>query len=276
MRAVRGMLMATLLVALASPAFAADSFVGNSRTAIMSLTVADESRTGYDRDLFRHWIDEDGDGCNTRYEVLIAEAVKRPRVGANCRLTGGRWLSAYDGVLTSNTRTLDIDHVVPLAEAWDSGAFAWTGDDRMRFANDLGDARALIAVSASSNRRKSDQDPAEWLPTKGRCTYLVHWVAVKVRWRLSVDPAEQSALLRLVDDCGLAAVRVTYARVAGDATAAAVPTEPVPSATDGTDVRRSVTPGAFCAPAGSIGYSTAGNRYTCKSSASESRNRWRR
>lgn len=278
MRVVRAVVVATLVAALASPAFAADTFVGNTRTAIASLTVADESRTGYDRDLFRHWIDEDGDGCNTRYEVLIAEAVQRPRVGAGCRLTGGRWVSAYDGLRTSNTRTLDIDHVVPLAEAWDSGASVWSSDARMRFANDLGDARALTAVSASSNRRKSDQDPSQWLPTKGRCTYLVHWVAVKVRWRLSIDAAEKTALLRLVDDCGLTAVRVTYALAATrvDTTTVAGASTDAPTNADVVTVANVITPGAFCAPAGAIGYSVKRNEYTCKPSATESRNRWRR
>lgn len=206
--------VALLLALLSSPtAHAADVFVGNTKTALESLTVADESRTGYKRTLFTHWIDADGDGCNTRYEVLIAEAVKKPRIGAGCRLTGGRWVSAYDGVQTTLTSKLDIDHVVPLAEAWDSGASNWTPEQRTRFANDLDDPRALIAVTATSNRQKSDRDPAEWLPKRGRCTYLVNWIAVKVRWALAVDPAEKNALLDLIDACGLASIRVTIADV---------------------------------------------------------------
>lgn len=196
-----------------SPAVASDVFSGNTKTALQSLTVAEESRIGYKRSLFKHWIDADGDGCNTRYEVLIAEAVKKPRVAAGCRITGGRWVSAYDGVQTTRPSTLDIDHVVPLAEAWDSGASNWTPEQRMRFANDLEDPRALIAVTASSNRQKSDQDPAEWMPTRGKCTYLVHWIAVKVRWALAVDPAEKAALLGLIDTCGLASIRVVIAEV---------------------------------------------------------------
>lgn len=188
-------------------------FVGNTKTALASLAVVEESRTGYKRTLFKHWIDADGDGCNTRYEVLIAEAVKAPSVGTGCRLTGGRWVSAYDGVQTSLTSKLDIDHLVPLAEAWDSGASAWSPDQRMRFANDLGDSRSLIAVTASSNRQKSDQDPAEWLPQRGRCMYLVNWIAVKVRWALSVDAAEEQALRALIAECGLASIKVAIAPV---------------------------------------------------------------
>ena len=212
MRARRVASVALLLALLPSPAaVAADTFSGNTRSALESLTVADESRTGYNRDLFRHWIDADGDGCNTRYEVLIAESKTKPRISKGCRLTGGRWVSAYDGVQTTLTSKLDIDHVVPLAEAWDSGASNWTSEQRMRFANDLGDGRSLIAVSATSNRRKSDQDPSEWLPARGRCTYLVNWISVKVRWGLAIDPAEKLALTELMNECGLTSIRVTIA-----------------------------------------------------------------
>ena len=211
MMRLRGIAASALLLALLpSPtAQAADVFVGNTRTALESLSVAGESRTGYKRTLFKHWIDADGDTCNTRYEVLIAEAVRKPRVTTGCRLIGGRWVSAYDGVQTTSPSALDIDHVVPLAEAWDSGASSWTPQQRMQFANDLGDPRSLLAVTASSNRQKSDQDPAEWLPARGRCSYLVNWIAVKVRWSLAVDPAEKRALLDLINECGLSSIRVS-------------------------------------------------------------------
>lgn len=86
--------------------------------------MAGEVRTGYDRALFPHWIDADGDGCDTRREVLIAEAVEPPSIGAGCYLTGGRWLSLYGGIETTDPGTFDLDHVVALAEAWDSGASA--------------------------------------------------------------------------------------------------------------------------------------------------------
>lgn len=269
---------------LSSPtAYAADVFVGNTRTALESLTVADESRAGYQRSLFKHWIDADGDGCNTRYEVLISEAKSKPRVGSGCRLSGGRWVSAYDGVQTSKIAALDIDHVVPLAEAWDSGASNWTSEQRMRFANDLEDSRSLIAVTATSNRQKSDRDPAEWLPARGRCSYLVQWVAVKVRWALAVDPAEKLALAGLIDTCGLASIRVTIADTsmqalvtptASDAAVGGV--EPSASASQQVTVTEPVYPGAFCAPRGATGRSAKGATYTCKPSDTDARNRWRR
>jgi hypothetical protein len=165
-------------------------------TVLASLRVAPERRTGYTRTLFRLWIDADHNGCNTRQEVLIAEAITAPKVLAKCVLSGGRWLSRYDGLTFSAAGKLDIDHVVPLAEAWDSGAWAWTPARRQAYANDLGVPWSLIAVSATSNRAKGDQDPAEWLPPLStyRCRYLADWVAIKARWGLSVDSKEKSAI----------------------------------------------------------------------------------
>ena len=93
--------------------------------------------------------------------------------------------------------------MVALKEAWDSGAAGWTADRRQSYANDLGDPRSLRAVSASSNLSKSDRDPSDWLPpaTGFRCTYATEWVAVKVRWRLSVDATERSTLQALLAGC---------------------------------------------------------------------------
>jgi hypothetical protein len=134
------------------------------REALDQLPVRAEDRTGYERTKFKHWTDADRDGCNTRAEVLKAEAVSPPEQGPRCALSGGQWYSPYDDRYITGPRGLDIDHLVPLAEAWDSGASAWSAAEREAYANDLGDARALIAVSAASNRSKADQDPATWLP----------------------------------------------------------------------------------------------------------------
>lgn len=164
-----------------------------------SLPVSAEKRDGYDRDLFRHWTDRDGNGCSAREDVLIAEKTSGDVQG--CRVVDGTWFSAYDGETTSNPSSFDIDHMVPLAEAWDSGAWRWDARTRERFANDLGFAGSLIAVTASSNRTKSDRDPAEWLPDRGVCAYAKTWVAVKFRWRLSVDPDEKRTLTRILSNC---------------------------------------------------------------------------
>ena len=170
---------------------------------LRTLTVAPERPAGYDRDLFPHW-DYVGDDCDVRDLVLIAEAVRGPSTGRSCPVGPGTWLSAFDGVTVRDPSQLDIDHMVPLAEAWASGARRWTESVREAYANDRGYTGSLIAVTASSNRSKGDQDPAEWLPPRisYRCTYVGEWIAVKWRWRLGVDPSEHSALRVLINSCG--------------------------------------------------------------------------
>ncbi|MGW2051999.1 HNH endonuclease family protein [Streptomyces sp. NPDC001858] len=184
------------------------------RDALAALTVQDEDRTGYSRALFRHWIDADRDGCSTRAEVLIEEAVTAPEQGPDCTLNGGAWFSPYDDTAFTQARALDIDHLVPLAKSWDSGASAWTPAERQAYANDLDDPRSLIAVSAASNRSKSDQDPATWQPpAEGyRCTYATDWIAVKTRWGLAVDLTEQASLTQVLDGCPDTVIEVIRAR----------------------------------------------------------------
>ncbi|GAA1891033.1 hypothetical protein GCM10009837_11490 [Streptomyces durmitorensis] len=125
-------------------------------TALKALTIKGEGRSGYQRESFKHWVDADKDGCSTRHEVLLAEALTDPERGAKRKLTGGRWYSEYDDQYIDGPSGLDIDHRIPLAEAWDSGAKEWTAAWRQEYANDRGDERALIAVTAKSNRSKSD------------------------------------------------------------------------------------------------------------------------
>ncbi|HEX6684434.1 MAG TPA: HNH endonuclease family protein [Candidatus Limnocylindrales bacterium] len=209
---------ATLAVAaiagtlFASPA-RAETYTAPLRTAVAGLPVATENRTGYNRDLFPHWIDADSDGCNTRYEVLIAEAVTAPSVGSGCTLSGGRWYSYYDNAYWTNPSDLDIDHVVALAEAWDSGARSWTTTRRRSFANDLGDSRSLVAVTDNVNQSKGDLDPAQWMPpySSGRCRFIQEWVVVKIRWRLTVDSAEKSALTSAANGCSNVTLSVVRA-----------------------------------------------------------------
>ena len=174
----------------------------------ITLVITEDQIGGYSRNLFKHWIDADKNGCNTRYEVLIAEATVKPKVGAGCYLTGGRWRSSYDGKIFTNPTGLDIDHMVPLAEAWRSGAWAWTTAQRMDFANDLEDSRSLLAVTASLNRSKGDRDVAAWLPAKAQCNYISNWIAVKWRFDLSVDPIEGEFLQEKITACKLSNVEI--------------------------------------------------------------------
>lgn len=164
--------------------------------AIKALKVAPDVRDGYARSKFKHWSDLDKNGCNTRNDVIILEALVKPKVDKGCKIVAntGKWYSAYDGVEVTNFSALDVDHMVPLAEAWDSGAKAWNDAKREVYANDMGDPNSLIAVTAKTNRSKSDQDPAEWLPEKDVCTYIKNWVHVKIRWSLTVDDKELKAI----------------------------------------------------------------------------------
>ena len=177
---------------------------------LAGIPTAAETSAGFDRDLFVDWIDADGDGCDTRDDVLIAESLTPVTIGKSCWISGGSWVSAYDGLATKNPGDLQIDHMVPLKEAWDSGAAGWIADRREAYANDLGDERSLRAVSSSSNQSKSDHDPADWMPSmsSSQCTYATEWVAVKARWRLSVDAAERTSLQNILGSCPAPAVTV--------------------------------------------------------------------
>jgi hypothetical protein len=191
------------------PAHADSTWSGTLTQAIDHVPVATEDRTGYDRDLFHLWIDADSDGCDTRAEVLISEAEEAPTVGSGCSLSGGRWYSYYEGASQTTASALDIDHMVPLAEAWDSGASSWSSSRRESYANDLGDSHTLVGVTASLNRSKGDQDVAEWLPPINHCRYLKDWLIAKVRWGLSQDSTEKAALQDLAAGCTNSTITVT-------------------------------------------------------------------
>ena len=180
------------------------SVVAEVLALLDALTVAAEHTDGYDRDLFRHWIDADRDGCDTRREVLLDEAVVEPTVGQSCALANGQWVSRYDGqTAEGNGRSFDVDHLVPLAESWESGAHGWSSQRREDYANDLGYENSLIAVSAGSNRSKGAKDPATWLPPEAgqHCWYAASWVHVKTRWTLTIDQTEASTLRGILNDC---------------------------------------------------------------------------
>jgi len=163
--------------------------------AANALKIVPEDRTGYARTKFKHWVGV-GNGCDSRKAVIISEAIIKPVVEKGCVIKGGEWLSIYDNIKVTDAGKLDVDHMVPLAEAWDSGASAWDDKKRELYANDQTDARHLIAVTGASNRSKSDRDPSEWMPTneKYKCQYLSNWIAVKIRWGLAVDAKESFAL----------------------------------------------------------------------------------
>ena len=205
-----------IIVASSTGAFAADkpTTFTTVDAGIKALKVAPDVRAGYARSLFKHWSDLDKNGCNTRNDVIIQEALVKPKVEAGCKIVKdtGKWYSAYDGLTVTNFSGLDVDHMVPLAEAWDSGASKWDAAKREVYANDMGDENALIAVTATTNRSKSDQDPAEWLPAKDVCTYIKNWVHVKLRWSLTVDDKELKAIKDANAKCPKAKITVVIVK----------------------------------------------------------------
>jgi hypothetical protein len=156
--------------------------------------------TGYSRDRFEHWA-SGPDSCDTRETVLQRQGTAVTR-DAQCRAQSGTWTSPYDGAQVTDADKLDIDHMVPLAEAWRSGAASWTDERRKQFANDLSNPQ-LFAVTASLNRSKGDRDPAEWKPPLQAywCTYAKNYVTVKAAYALTVDQAEHDALAQMLTTC---------------------------------------------------------------------------
>lgn len=172
-----------------------------AKAQLAQLTVAPEgSGDGYDRDKFPHWLDQ-GDNCNTR-EVVLKRDGTDVETGDDCYPISGTWTSPFDDGVWTDPQDVDIDHLVPLAEAWRSGASEWTQDQRAAFANDLEHAQ-LWAVTDDVNQEKGDKDPAEWMPPKTdvHCLYARAWVDVKFQWKMTVDDAEKAALSALLDGC---------------------------------------------------------------------------
>ena len=213
-----GLALATgALVLGATPADARQPDAAQSRTIgaapkgkvsaarlLSGLPVRTETHSAsYERSRFGGWIDRDRDGQNTRSEVLQSESTRTASLNRYGTVKGGKWVSAYDNKVFTNASRMDVDHMVPLAEAWSSGAWKWSAKRRTAFANDLGYGSSLIAVSLSSNRSKGDRDPAGWVPSASSdvCTYVKQFIAVKSRWRLSIDRAEKTAVLDHLASC---------------------------------------------------------------------------
>jgi len=167
----------------------------------------------YRRDAFgTSWADVDGNGCNQRDDVLMRDAVPGTvRVDRQGRcdhdVLAGTWRDPYTGATIvlddlkdpAQAQAVQIDHVVPLAEAWISGAAQWSPRRRLRFANDLD---GLLAVDGPTNAGKGADDPASWRPRKAfQCAYAARWIRIKARWDLGVDASERAALREQLATC---------------------------------------------------------------------------
>jgi hypothetical protein len=190
----------TLADGLNTVAFEANDGNRGVSTATVSITVAAPLNgfPAYNRaDYLTNWLDRDGDCIDTRDEVLMIESAIPPTLSSNgCDVIAGLWNDPYTGLSFTNPSDLDIDHLVPLKEAHDSGAGLWSIARKREFANDLATAHTLIAVDLSANRSKGSRDPAAWLPTNTayRCEYVRNWVDVKNKYSLSIDEAERIAI----------------------------------------------------------------------------------
>ena len=174
---------------------------GRAGSLLAELTVAEAgSMRGYSRDRFPHW--EERDGCDTRETVLRRDGQDLNVDDQTCEVRDGTWTSPFDGERLTDPGDVEIDHLVPLANAWRSGASEWGEQRRTEFANDL-ERPQLTAVSADSNRAKGDQDPSQWKPPERDywCHYARDWVVVKHHWDLSVTAAEQDALEDMLRTC---------------------------------------------------------------------------
>jgi len=203
-RVVVALVAATMMLPVAASAFPpAPPSAQQTQVRLERLTVAAAGTlAGYSRERFGgDWASTGTAGCDVRERVLIRDG-RGVTPGPGCRITTGRWRSVYDGKIVTAGRGVDIDHVVPLAEAWRSGADAWTAQRRERFANDLREPQ-LIAVSASSNRSKGDSPPQEWKPPRRAiwCLYSRWWTDVKATYRLTVTVAEKRALRVMLRTC---------------------------------------------------------------------------
>jgi hypothetical protein len=156
----------------------------------------------YDRSDYSHWIDADGDCQDTRVEVLVAENIGTISylTDSSCKVVTGSWYDPFTDTTFSTASRLDVDHMVPLKEAHESGAYLWSSSKKKEFANELSPSETLIAVSGSANRSKGSRDPAEWLPTNTsyHTTYATNWASIKVKWELTADAEEIATLKSLL------------------------------------------------------------------------------
>lgn len=168
---------------------------------------------GYLRSAFGDgWVDVDGNGCNQRDDVLFRDAIPGSTVTVvqgSCGhdVVAGAWTDPYSGIelrfddlkSQAQAQAIQIDHIVPLAEAWVSGAADWSDERRRAFANDLAE---LLAVHGPTNASKGSNDPAAWRPRKEfQCDYAQRWIAIKGAWDLTADASERRALTEMLGFC---------------------------------------------------------------------------
>jgi len=174
----------------------------DARAVLEPLVVDDRPQPDrpYRRDDWPHWDDIDGNGCDGREDALLTATLEPAELGPACKVLSGEWMSPYDGLTTSDPAGIQIDHLVPLQNAFTSGGWRWETPRRRLFANDPSE---LVAVSAASNQSKGSKTPDQWRPPVRDvwCSYAVAWVRVKVTYDLTVTTSERDALGQMLDTC---------------------------------------------------------------------------
>ena len=205
--------------------------------ATLTVNVAPASRDipKYNRSDWRHWTDADGDCQDARQEALIAESQSAVtyRAGGECRVESGDWFGVYTGESFDDPSDLDVDHMVPLANAHRSGGWAWSKERKAEYANDLSYANHLIAVQASANRQKSSDGPEGWKPPRREywCQYATDWTTIKHSWGLTANQSEADALREMLETCDepVSLVIVVVEGASLPSPTAATATPPMPS-----------------------------------------------
>jgi hypothetical protein len=159
----------------------------------------------YNREEWADWNDFNYDCQDTRAEVLIEESLDPVtfKTKNNCVVASGRWIDPFTGNEYTDASALDVDHMVPLKNAHNSGAATWSHWDKKIFATDLMRPETLIAVSASANRSKGARGPEAWRPENKQywCDYATNWIKIKLRWNLTVTETEKEALSDMLGTC---------------------------------------------------------------------------
>ena len=198
-----------VLLALLLTTIPTQSTSANEPTALAVLNQLEVKgrapKTGYSRAAFTHWSDLNRDGCDSRNEILKRDLTQIVfKTGTrDCKVMSGQLLDPFSGktlIFSSSKSTVDIDHLVSLSNAWQTGAAYFDKKTRESLAND---PLNLLAVDAKLNRQKGDADAATWLPPlkSFRCEYVARQVAVKAKYLLWITSAERDTILKVLDNC---------------------------------------------------------------------------
>ncbi len=178
-----------------------------SPEALNELEVAEPgSMSGYSREIFEHWSrandfgwDAPEDSCDAREAALTRDG-ENVEVGSGCKVISGEWYDPYTTNTYTDPQEIDIDHVVPLANAWRSGASFWSDEERQRYAND---PDVLLSVEDDANQQKGDKGPEAWKPPNEDeyCDYATRWISIKSKYDLTINPDEKAELEDMLGAC---------------------------------------------------------------------------